>query len=137
MPDTNQITKEQLGGIAKELFDLLEAQPKPLDLDAMLDQSFPATGAAHIFVELRLSQKNTSAYTISYIVPGLGIPLEVKVNRTLMWSMLIIKADLAPAGYQTFSSDSFGNPMHYKQLDSIDISEISRELNVLAQLAQK
>lgn len=85
----------------------------------------------------RYKEYTTSlALTISYIMPGHGVPLEVRVNRSEGYSRIILKTNvkLIP-GYKIFAIDNFDNIYQDKVLPSAHASQIKEELqNLLKQL---
>ena len=74
------------------------------------------------------------AYTISYTRLGVGIPIELKINNTLDYSQVIIKANRLIEGYSQFSVDLFENIVQNKILKSSDVSLSKNELVALSKL---
>lgn len=129
------ITKEYLGRIAENVLKFLDRKKvnSLSDLDRLMDQPFSIdeNTKERILVELRPSNLYTKAYVISYTVPGRGIPLEIRVNKKLKYSRVIVKGDFNLPDYEPFAKDLFGNIAQNKQLGSIDISQIKSELKKL------
>jgi len=128
------ITKEYLGRVAESVLRILgnEKITSFPDLDRIMNQKFSIDKKTdYISVELRPSNLGTTVRTISYIAPGHGIPLEVRVNEELKYSRIIVKGDFNLPDYIPFAQDIFGNTAQDKQLGSIDISQIKSELKKL------
>jgi len=89
-----------------------------------------------VLFENRPSNLSTTAYTISYIRNGLGIPIELKINNVLAYSQIIIKTKLLIRGYSPFAIDPFKNTIQYKRLDSSDFSISKKELAELSRLSE-
>lgn len=86
------------------------------DLERYLGKSF-TMGQARIDVDKRPSQKGTSALTISYIIPGKGIPVELRINSKLRYSLLIVKSQMELRGYNPDFYDPFGNLAQSKNIE--------------------
>ena len=83
-----------------------------------------------IEAQIRPSNAGTVAYTVSYVVEGVGIPLEVKINSSLGYTKFIVKSSDSFEGYNSFASDG-DNVAQDKTITSCDPSSIKRELEFL------
>ncbi|UZE94062.1 MAG: hypothetical protein IB618_00605 [Candidatus Pacearchaeota archaeon] len=103
------------------------------DLEQRLDKKFSIdkNPGEYIAIEMRPSNFDTKAYTISYIIPNKGIPIEIKINKALGYSQIIIKRDRVLPSYSLFHIDIFGNMAQNKELKITKISEIKEELKRL------
>ena len=92
-----------------------------------------------IEVSLKPSNNKTQALTISYCIPYRtgriegGIPLEVKINQELNYSLVIIKTDSKVRGYEPFKQDYFKNIMQSKKIESADWQDVRAEIAKLAE----
>ena len=84
-----------------------------------------------IIIELRPSNSDTVAHTISYIDYNNGIPIELRVNYELCYSTIILKSDYLAEGFELFERDAFGNFMQYRKMEKTEISEIRGALEKL------
>ena len=135
MTEPTALTREYLRKIAKktlELFDEMEISSYT-DIDRVLNHESPIdenTGE-HITFQLRPSNFGTQAYTISYITPGQGIPLEIKINKEIGYSKVIVKGEFVLSDYRPFAIDGM-HVAREKNFDSTEISILSSELKRLA-----
>lgn len=134
MSKTGLITQEKLKEIAKSVLDLLERE----SIDSIgsvfsrLGESFKIKGENHrIQIESRSSKSGTGAHTISYIIPGGGIPIEIRLNPDFNYSKIIVKTESKLNGYTFFNSDCFGNILQDKVMGRYSISGIKKELEKL------
>jgi len=134
MSKTGLITQEKLKEIAKSVLDFLEKENIDSigSLFSRLGESFNIKGEDHIIqIELRPSESGTEAYTISYIAPRGGIPIEIRMNPNFNYSKIIIKANSGLDDYKSFDSDYFGNIIQGKTLNKCSIPSIKKELKKL------
>lgn len=88
-----------------------------------------------IEVSMRPSNVGTQTLTMSYVIPYLqGIALELKMNATLRYSQIILKADELLTGYSIFAFDPWKNIVQNKVLETILFEEIREELLRLREL---
>lgn len=130
------ISKERFKGIAETFLAILEREgiSSLQGLERKLGGDF-ALGTDcndHLSLESRPSNQGTVAYTLSYIAPGLGIPIEVRINPALGNSTLIIKAGYVFQTYWVFAEDLNDNLIQYKTIDSIAFPQIVEELTALS-----
>ena len=92
---------------------------------------YPMDNKGKIIIELRPSNSDTVAHTISYIDYNNGIPIELRVNYELGYSTIILKSDYLVEGFELFERDAFGNFMQYRKIKETEISEIRGELEKL------
>ena len=101
-------------------------------LFSRLGESFNIKGEDHIIqIESRPSESGTEAYTISYIIPDGGIPIEIRMNPDFNYSKIIVKTKSRLNDYASFISDYFGNIIQNKKMNGCSISGIKRELEKL------
>ncbi|MBW3023316.1 hypothetical protein KY308_04395 [Candidatus Woesearchaeota archaeon] len=90
---------------------------------------FPAKNSdGKIMTEISSSNAGTFVHTVSYIIEGVGIPVEFKINPMLGYATIIAKAEFNIPEYKVFARDYFGNIMQAKRINSINPSEVRREL---------
>ncbi len=132
---TRLITCEEARAYAQHLLDVLgqEGIETVADLDACVGRAFAQRdGQDHIKFEVRPSNGGTCAYVVSYIAPGSGIPLEVRLNAALGYTTIILKGDFLLPSYKPFISDPFGNLIQDQTLMTTDFSCVKAELARLA-----
>jgi hypothetical protein len=107
------------------------------DLERRVGNEFPGLKEQEfISVTMNPSNFGTRAYTVSYVVQGSGIPVEVKINPHLKYSALIAKAEHLLFGFTQFMTDPNENKMQHRRLSTLDIGEISDALRSLRPYAQ-
>lgn len=84
-----------------------------------------------ISVEETPSNAGTYGYAISYNLPGVGIPLELKLNPILGYTNIILKADEIIEQYKPAAEDRFGNIIQMKKLLSDKLSDGLKEIERL------
>ena len=130
----NLITPEKLGQIARSILDFLKRENinSIESLEKRLGEDFDIKREDHIIqIELRPSKAGTEAYTISYIAPKGGIPIEIRMNTNFNYSKIIVKTESKLNGYTSIIYDSFGNIIQDKTIKNCSISEIEKELENL------
>jgi len=135
MSKTGLITQEKLKEIARSVLNLLERENIDSigSLFSRLGESFDIKGKDHIIqIELRPSKSGTEAYTISYINPKGGIPIEIRMNSDFNYSKIIVKTKSKLKKYKSFISDYFGNLIQDKTIRRCSISKVKKELEKLA-----
>ena len=86
-----------------------------------------------VIIETRPSNENTRAHTISYVIEGLGIPIEIRINPELDYSLIILKkSGELVKGYESFDSDCFGNSIQSRRMEQGTIEVILSELRNLS-----
>ena len=80
----------------------------------------------------------THAHTISYCEYPKGVPLEVKINPTLGYTVIAMKGQFpaAPEHYETWIQDPFGNILYFRRIPAT-ISAVLSELERLAGVEDK
>ena len=71
------------------------------------------------------------AYTMSYIIRGKGIPLEVRLNPTVNYSLIIIKSGSTVDGYSQDFRDPLGNTIQSNRFE-LSFEGMKDELRRLA-----
>ncbi len=89
------------------------------DLEARIGQSYLL--ADEIGGEVMINKNRTKqsipaslSYCVSYVVKGIGIPIELRINPNLNYSHLILKVQKVFDGYEPFSKDNFDNIVQIK-----------------------
>ena len=122
MADSKKITREQLGKVAERMLKFLDEKGinSFKDLEEIMNKEFliDKETKEHIHIEFRPSGGGTRTYTMSYIVPNKGIPLEFKISEDKQYSRIIAKGDFELPEYVPFAVDPFGNTVQIKSLDS-------------------
>ena len=128
------ITQGKLKEIAKSVLDFLEKENIDTigSLFSRLGESFNIKESDHIIqIESRSSESGSEAYTISYIAPKAGIPIEIRMNPNFNYSKIIVKTKPKLIGYIPIISDYFGNFIQHKRIGCCSILEIKKELEKL------
>jgi len=134
MSKTELITQKKLGQIARNVLDFLEREDinSIKSLEKRLGESFDVKREDHIIqIELRPSESGSKAYTISYIMPRGGIPIEIRMNPDFNYSKIIVKTKPKLTDYIPLIFDYFGNIIQDKSIESCSILEIKKELEKL------
>ncbi len=133
-----KIKTDDIRIFASRFLKVLEEQgvKSTQDLEKLIGKEVEIEQQAPDFLsfEKRPSNLSTMAYTISYIKPESGIPIEIKINSELDYSQVIIKTQELIEGYTPFSVDPFENIIQNKLLRSCDISLSIKELIALSKL---
>jgi len=134
MTKAQLITQKKLKQFAKNVLDLLEKE----DIDSIgsvfsrVGESFHIKGEDHIIqIESRPSESGSDAYTISYIIPAGGIPIEIRINSYFNYSRIFVKTESGLDNYIPVASDYFGNIIQDKKIDGCSIPIIKKELEKL------
>jgi len=131
MSKTGLITQRKLRQITRSILDFLKGE----DIDSIeslekrLGESFDVKGKDHT-IQIESSGSGSKAYTITYIDPKGGVPIEIKLNPNFN-SKILVKTKSRLTGYTPIISDYFGNIVQKKIIDGCSISEIKRELEKL------
>lgn len=132
------ITQKKLSQISRSVLDFLEKE----DIDSIgsvfsrLGKFFDIKGENHkIHIESRSSEFKNECYTISYIIPKGGIPIEIIMNSDFNYFKMAISTASKLNGYVSFPTvipDCFGNiGKQYKTIEDCSISIIKKELEKL------
>ena len=137
-----KITRGRLAEICRTFVEVLAiANVSDLKgLEALAGKTFPIAGKENEFlaVEFKPSTYGTKAIDASYTIQHeegkieRGIPLNVKVNNSVGYSMIILKAAENIEGYSEFGSDSFGNIAQSQTNRTTDLKEILDKIKKLA-----
>ena len=131
------ITRKDIGRYSTELLDLLKKEgiSSIVGLQERLGESFKVHGAV-IQLEARPGGKTVLptdiAYTISYIIQNIGIPIEVRMSPRGVYSKITLKSGDLIQGYNPFFEDRQGNTIQEKML-GFSFDEIAEELKRLKQ----
>jgi len=98
------------------------------DLEERLRTSVILNDSTLISIESRPSNNNTFCYTLSYTIEKVGIPIELRINPLLNYTMIILKAQERIDGYEQFALDSHSNIVQSKLIKSSDFSVVRKEL---------
>ena len=135
MSKVELITPRKLRQIAGSILDFLvkENIDSIKSLEKRLGESFAIKRQDHVIqIELRPSESGSEAYTISYIMPRGGIPIEIRINLNFNYSKIIVKTNSGLNDYTPVIYDYFGNIIQDKRIDDCSILEIKKELEKLA-----
>ena len=99
----------------------------PDDIRRHLGTVFPVE---EDIIEVRLTQSQglTLAYRISYCIKLEGIPVELRVNGSEEYSMIILKAENNVLGYEAFATDPLRHVIQSKTLPTSNMTDIKGEL---------
>lgn len=138
MSEKGLITQEKLKEIARSILDFLEKENINLieSVLSRLGESFNIKGENHrIHIESRSSEFKNECYTISYIIPKGGIPIEIIMNPDFNYFRMAISTASRLNGYVSFPTvipDCFGNiGKQYKTIEDCSIPIIKKELENL------
>ena len=130
-----KISRQELRVIARNFLMLLteEGLDSYASLETKLNEKIAIMEGHQDFViaSLRPSNLRTSAFTISYVGPGTGVPIEFKQNLVLDYSQVILKCEELLPGYELFATDFFNNQVQNKMIHTSDFDRIKPELNAL------
>ena len=129
-----KILRETLAQYAKKFLNVLNAEGIRTedDVQRAIERSFDVAQGEQVWIGLRPSEEFTYAYTLSYIVNRVGIPIELKLNRELGYTKAIVKVQAQLSGYKPFLEDGFKNIVQQKILRRANVDKIRNELESLA-----
>ena len=130
---TNKITEKDIARAAEKLIDFLNKNATFIYLNVPAEQNIllDKKTKERIISQSRPSNIGTTAYTMSYIMPGRCIALELKINKELGYSKIITKGDFNLEDYNQFTSDAFNNIIQSKEIKTTDIFYLKSELEKL------
>jgi hypothetical protein len=124
-----------LQGIASRMLEAVDAKQVRAadDLELLVGETLaiPGQGDDYVAVELRPSMMGALACTLSYIMPGTGIPLEARLNRELRYSQVILKVHGAVESYTALGTDVFFNIQQYRVIPTEDWGVVRKEIERL------
>ncbi len=82
----------------------------------------------HIWTGMRPSNQGTLSHTIDYVLPGKGIPVDIKFNRSLEYTHFTIKFDSKMSGYKPLIKDPFDNIVQCRAVAGARIRYAREEL---------
>ena len=131
-----KITPKDIGKFAAEFLHVLEREN--INSSKLLEkrvqkgrEEFTINVQESLVIMLRPSQGATLACTMSYTVQGVGIPIELRINRELGYTKSIIKSIRIIPEYSKFAEDEFDNII---QDTSWEGSELSKSIEHLRKL---
>ncbi len=126
------ITLNALKENARELITVFEdrAISSLADLERLAGTRIRCLGdVKFVDVDLSPSQRGTRALTVSYTIPKLeGVPIQLRFNKQLDYTAIIVKARELVRGYDVFARDPYGNIVQYRKLETVDFAETRKEL---------
>ena len=125
--DLNQAVQSVLSFLAEYKINSIS------DLERLAEQNLVIgdSNQAHIYISNCVSNLNTTAPTISYIIPAIGIVLDIKTNNSLGYCSLLTKGNFSINGYKIFAKDPSGNLIQQKKIYSTEIQVLKSELSDL------
>ena len=85
-----------------------------------------------IYVQKIPSNLGTIAQAVSYVLPcDNDVPIDIKMNKELDYSQVILKTILLIPDYKLFSEDRFGNMRQFKMIHSTNLADVIIELEKL------
>ena len=131
------ITHEDLKRYSSEMLDLLERE-KIDDIEGLqkrVGESFVASDGI-IQLEARPSGSKIIAtdvaLTMSYIIEGKGIPLEIRLNHNSAYSRIILKSQDRIEDYSPIGFDSVGSNVIQSKIGDYSFELIKEELKRVA-----
>jgi hypothetical protein len=126
------ISNQELGKMARNLLGVLEKEKiiSVGDLERAMGRKFLVNDGEGDFVstEIRPSNFNTAALVVSYVRPGVGIPIEVRVNTALEYSTIIAKSCEELDGYEPFGRDNQNNTAKSMTVRGTDVALLCQRL---------
>jgi len=132
------ITTKDLGIITRNVLEEYQrlAIQTEADLRRYIGQKFPVAGdwSGSVFIDERPSERDTTALVTRYVLSDRGIPLEGKLNPSLVNGVhIVIECEDAITGYLGFMTDSSGNKVQFlDQYGGFD--EFRKEFEKLSKL---
>ena len=137
-----KITSTDIGRFAAEFLHVLERED--INSSRVLEeivqkgkQEFTINVQESLVIMLRPSQSMTLACTMSYIVQGVGIPIELRINKELDYTTSIIKSIKITPEYSKFAEDKFGNIIQNISWEGSELSESIEHLRKLESYGRK
>jgi len=134
-----QISRDHLKKVARGLLYVLDRENIDTlnDLERRMGERFLLHESIQDFVLLTRTSSNhgTFAYTVSYIMPNTGTPLELKINPQLEYSNIFLKTVEEIEGYTPFILDGFGNLIQEKVIRPLDLALVRNEIENLGNYA--
>ncbi|MEK6897095.1 MAG: hypothetical protein AABW93_01045 [Nanoarchaeota archaeon] len=126
------ITKKDLQKYSSEILGMIEREKigSISELEEKIGESFP-TPEGLIQLESRPSTKGSLAITISYIIDGKGIPIEIRLNPEQNYSLFFVKSEEEIESYNPELVDPLGNVIQSKKIGS-SFEEALEELKRLS-----
>jgi len=130
-----QITKKDISGMARALLDFINGE-NISDVRHLYSRfgRVPVRGVPDeefLEIDSRPSEQGTSAFTISYCSLGNGIPIELRINPSLSYLMVIVKSGELFDGYNGFLIDTAGNTIQERTIPLTDFSIVRSALEEL------
>jgi len=131
-----KISREDLAKYAERFLGVLNAEGISSweGLSRVLERSFPVCDGESVWIGLRPSNGLTYAHTLSYVAEGVGIPIEIRLNRDLGYTKVIIKMQEELAKYAVCAMDHLRNMVQERFLEEAGVERARRELEDLAGL---
>ncbi len=128
-----QITHKDLKQIVDNLLNILDKEEISTsdDLAARIGQSFPIDNSEDFVIISKREPNILTPYesdTISYIRPGAGVPLEIKMCKQAGYSLIILKNNDILPGYKVFLEDLQHNNIQYKKINSSKLESVREEI---------
>ena len=128
---SGQIDKYSLGRISDNLISFLQDNPGLSKSNPSIKELVSSVPLEFIDVSMRDSNLDTQALAIGYIIPGIGMPIEVRINRELGYCRIIIKADFNLPAFIPFGMDNFGNIVQGKKDNYRSLKQVINSLQFL------
>ncbi len=130
---TRNITKEDLRRYSSEILKFFEMEKIASfeQLEGKIGTSFNSL-EGRIYLEMRPSKKMSVAYTVSYVIHGKGIPIEIRLNKIYGYSNITIKSEEVMTEYKPQFSDPLGNIIQDKKFE-FSFDKVLQELKKLTE----
>ena len=130
------ICKERLEAIIGNFLEIIEKEEinSTADLEKYFGEKLSIENSDE-YIEIQQTPSNfgTQAHAASYNCPGKGIPLDIKINKTIGYSVITLKSEDVIPSFLPFTTDSFGNIAQEKNFRHTDFSKIKDELKEMLQ----
>lgn len=130
-----KLTRNDISSAALQILHFCDAHEvkSTADLQKLVGTPWSCDPLTHIItLTYRPSEHATQALTLSYLWPGVGIPIEARINPAFRYSRIILKAGELFDEYRAFDLDSFCNIVQMLTLPSSEYADVKHELEELA-----
>ena len=128
-----KISLENTRQFAKDFLAILERDgiSNVKDLQEKVGYTLPFDNDAFVVVTCRPSTFKTLDYVLSFVVPQINVPVEVRINPKMDYSKVLLTSGEEIPGYFIFSRDAVNNLRLMKTLEKADMDVVRKELESL------
>ncbi len=125
------ILHAQFQEIVKRFLAVITQLASVEDLERRVGRTQETIPGERVEFLLQPSNLGTRAYTVSYVIPGAGIPIEFKLNSHLGYTKIILKMEKPLQGYEPFMADPYQNIIQSKDIQDTSLASVKQELERL------